>query len=64
MTIEKKLDKRIESIAQLINDTPQQLEISQEEYTKLLEENNKAKEKFIEIKGNNVYFRNVKLIIK
>lgn len=64
MTIESKLDKKIQSIAQLIKDIPERIEITQEEYTKLLNENMKAKDKFLKIKGNQVYFRNIKLIVK
>lgn len=64
MTIESKLDKKIQSIAQLIKDIPERIEITQEEYTKLLNENMKAKDKFLKIKDNQVYFRNIKLIVK
>ena len=64
MTIESKLDKKIQSIAQLIKDIPERIEITQEEYTKLLNENMKTKDKFLKIKDNQVYFRNIKLIVK
>lgn len=64
MTIEQKLDKRINGIAEITGEQPKELNITNEEGFKLVEENMKAKEQFLVIKNSEVYFRNVKLKIK
>lgn len=64
MTTEKKLEKRINAIADITGEWPKELNITNEEGLKLSEENMKAKEQFLIIKDSEVYFRNVKLKIK
>ncbi len=56
MTIEQKLEKKINTIIQLTGDYPEEIQITKEEYKQLKRET-KIKEEIIK-------FRNVKLKIK
>ena len=64
MEISKKLEKKINTITQLKGERPKEIEITKEESIELVRENMKAKEQFLTIKNNDVYFCNVKLKIK
>ncbi len=64
MTKEKQLDKKINNIIQLKGTYPEELEITKTDYLELCKENMSAKEQFLDVKGNEVYFRNIKLKIK
>lgn len=64
MTIEQKLDKRISNIVQIQGTYLEELEISKTDYLQLCIENSSAKEQFLKVKGDEVYFRNIKLKIK
>ena len=64
MTIEKRLDKKINTIVQLKGEQPKELEIDMNDYLELCRENMSAKEQFLKTVGEDVYFRNVKLKIK
>ena len=64
MNIEKQLDKKINSIIQIKKNYPKELEINKKDYLELCRENASAKEQFLRVLGDNVYFRNIKLNIK
>lgn len=64
MTIEQKLDKKISNIVQIQGTYLEELEISKIDYLQLCTENSSAKEQFLKVKGDEVYFRNIKLKIK